>query len=210
MSDEQFHTFYWPSLKALLWASSRRASYPSCSPRGATTRGSRPSWTCPRARPSGCSTRPTWPGPRRPSARWPASRGTCPCRSCMRHRRGGGRATPQAHRRRRQGGRLHPRRRRSGRRGQGGEPARHDQDGQGVRRLLGSQRTGRGDSLAESGDPGLRDDRGRGAAGAGGGAAERAAAGGLGGERAARAAGAAAGGAAGADRMSTGAAAARP
>ncbi len=49
-------------------ASSKRATSRSCSPRADTARGWKPSWTCPRPRRSGCSIRPTWLVPRRPSA----------------------------------------------------------------------------------------------------------------------------------------------
>ena len=61
LSDADFHTFYWPTLKAVVKGLIDEGPWSGCSPRAATTPGSRRSTTptSRRAAPSRCSTLPT-------------------------------------------------------------------------------------------------------------------------------------------------------
>ena len=140
--------------------------------------GSRRSWTCPRARPSGCSTRPTWPGPSRPigtGGLHPGQR--APVAAACGHRRAVAELHPQAHRRSRVRTAASswtsapwPTRART-------RTCTDDQDRQGVRGLLIHRTRETRPTEEESRQvgrrrhPGLRDDRGRSAAGPGGAAA---------------------------------------
>ncbi len=139
MSDEQFQTFYWPtSAGGACLGLIEEGCIPFLFAEGRYNSGSRPSWICPRRRPSGCSTRPTWLGRSRRSAQVACIEGNVPLSliyagtaeetaavlpraSSTRPAKGGGfildvGAVADC--------------------GQGREPARDDQDGRGVRAVL--------------------------------------------------------------------------
>ena len=81
MSDEQFHKFYWPSLRAVLLGLIEEGTIPFLFAEGRYGSRLEAIMDLPKARTVWLFDQTDMARPSRPSATWPASRATCPFRS---------------------------------------------------------------------------------------------------------------------------------